>query len=86
MEVKRQYKGLTSYQVRRINRGWVVVEVCRCLWDDFIWYSTPVAKCKTRSIANKLSDDLDYVGWGYPEGSVLKVVLSYGDDVEVLFV
>lgn len=86
MEVKRQYKGLTSYQVRRINREWVVVEVCRCLWDDFIWYSTPVAKCKTRSIANKLSDDLDYLGWGYTEGSVLKVVLSYGDDVEVLFV
>ena len=31
MEVKRQYKGLTSYQVRRINREWVVVSSS---WND----------------------------------------------------
>ena len=29
--MKRQYKGLTSYQVRRINREWVVVSSS---WND----------------------------------------------------
>ena len=33
MEVKRQYKGLTSYQVRQINREWVVVSSS---WNDQI--------------------------------------------------
>lgn len=75
--MKRKYDCLRHYHVRCINGKWWVVQLCRSLWDDSIWYDTKFVQCKTRSLANQCADELDYIGWGYKEGDILAVAIKY---------
>ena len=79
--MKRQYKGLTSYQVRRVNREWFVYQVSRCIWDDYIFLEEKFVKCETRSSANYCADELDFTGYGYKEGDILEICSKYGEVV-----